>query len=175
MQFFKFTPDINKFECIAPASPADDKAIQRIFEVQPLAKKWKPPSVRRDSRFKAGDFPSFEGPIPVFSERAWIGLQPLIDSAVEALPIKHPSGDKYFAIHVLDVVDALDRKKSAVKLYADGGVMRVVNYCFKSKPLKGKQIFRIPESVYLEVLVSETFKKRVEELKLKGILFQPLP
>jgi hypothetical protein len=175
MQFFKFTPDINKFECIAPASPADDKAIQRIFEAQPLAKKWKPPSVRRDSRFKPGDFPSFEGPIPVFSERAWIGLQPLIESAVEALPIKHPSGDKYFAIHVLDVVDALDRRKSPVELFPNGKVMEVVHYCFKAKLLKSKHMIRIPESIYLEVLVSDTFKKRVEELKLKGALFQPLP
>ena len=175
MQFFRLAPDSNKYECIAPNSPADERAFNRIYKGKPLAKGWKPPSVRRDSRFRPGDFPSLYGPVPIFSERAWIGLQPLIEGAVEGLPIKHPSGDNYFAIHVLDVVDALDRKKSAVKLYADGGVMRVVNYCFKSKPLKGKQIFRIPESVYLEVLVSETFKKRVEELKLKGVLFKPLP
>ena len=80
------------------------------------------------------------------------------------MPIKHPSGDNYFAIHVLDVVDALDRKKSPVELFPNGKVMSVEHYCFKTKLLKSKHIFRIPESLYLDALVSDIFKKRVEEL-----------
>jgi hypothetical protein len=43
---------------------------------------------------------------PLFSQRAWDALRPLIGAEVEALPSLHPRGAHY-AINVLDVADCL--------------------------------------------------------------------
>jgi hypothetical protein len=176
---YQYIADPDHFECIAPKSRKDEKFCDRFYECKPMGKGWKPFAVRRDSKMKVGDFPSLYGFLPVFSQRAWESLRSLIENAVEALPFKHPSGDAYYAINVLDVVDALDLKKSQPVFYATGQVMRVKEHWFKERLVKGKHMFKVPETSGTEVFVSVQFKSVVEEAKLKGLRFAqvypPLP
>ncbi len=171
MTVYEYIADSDKFDCLTLKSTRDEKVADKFAEGKPLAPSWRPIAVVSEPRpKKAGDFPSLFGYMPVFSQRAWDGLRPLISTAVEALPIKHPSGEPYFAINVVAVVDALDLKKSKVVRYPTGQVMAIEEYVFMPKKLAGHHLFKIPESKGREVLLSEEFRQRVAELKLKGLL-----
>ncbi len=142
---------------------------------KPLARSWGPPSVGVDEH--AGrwpDFPSLLLSIPVFSARAWGVLRPLVGASVEALPLDCPAGPSYFAINVLDHVEALDHDRSAIVRFTDGGIMMVDSYAFKPGLLNGKHMFKLPETATIEVLVSGDFKELVERHRLTGLLFKEL-
>ncbi len=142
---------------------------------KPLARSWRPPRVGVDEH--AGrwpDFPSLLLSIPVFSARAWETLRPLVGASVEALPLDCPAGPSYFAINVLDHVEALDHDRSEVERFDDGRVMAVDFYAFKPGLLRGKHVFKLPETARIEVLVSNDFKELVEKHCLTGLIFKEL-
>lgn len=148
---YRYAPDPNRFEALEPKSPKDLRTSNRFYKSKPMAKNWKPFEVKRWAG-RVGDFPSLYGFIPVFSQRAWDVLGPLLADVVEALPIKHPSGKAYYAINVLQVVDCLDRKRSQLEFSSSGKVMGVEKYVFDPKRLPPFHMFKIPESSDLEVL-----------------------
>ena len=173
MRVYRYVADSDKYECIAPMSATDRKITERFFECRPLFETWKSISVSCDATMGgAGDFPSLYGNIPVFSYRAWEALRPLIENFVEALPIKYPSGQLYYAINVLNIIDVLDRDRAELKLFPNGKVMRVARYSFNDGALRGQHVFKIPDTSGIELFVSSEFKKCVELQKLKGLIFQ---
>lgn len=145
-----------------------------------LIGKWTPIPVRNlfkedEGEFPktAGDFPSLSGSIPVVSEKAWQILSAYIKNEVEALPLITKTGS-YFALNVLDIVDGLDKEKSEISYRSSGRVSRVFKYVFHEEKIKGKYMFKIPETKGLEVYVSEEFKKLIEENNLKGLDFSKI-
>jgi hypothetical protein len=184
VNLYRYVADSDKYDSL------DDEG-DWIWEAKPLAKSWKPARVAYyTNKGKCGDFISLTGPVPVFGERAWEVLRPLIGESVEALPLicdrkivaprygdikKVPAGPfgPFCAIHVLKVVDCLDRKKSGISEDEDT-VYFVPKYVFRPHRWKGEAIFKLPETQGLEVLVSDEFKNVVKENNLKGLEFVKL-
>ena len=139
-----------------------------------LLENWEPFPVREKMKGMPSDFPALNGPIPAFSEKAWLKLNPYIGNTVEALKLITEHGT-YYAINVLDIVDALDHTNSEISFNsASGRVSRIKKYVFDKEKIKGKYLFKIPETKGLEVYVSEEFKKIIEAEKLEGLDFKKL-
>lgn len=84
------------------------------------------------------DFPKFWGRsmVPVLSEQALHVVHDLIKDKAEALPLKHPE-HKYFAIHVLNVVDALDYDRMEFKrVLQSGRKSGIKKYAFSPRKSK---------------------------------------
>ena len=66
-----------------------DRETDRLFDEfgKSQGQTWRPLHVEVYSVGQAGDFPSLRRDVPIFSERAWQTLRPLIESSVEALPL----------------------------------------------------------------------------------------
>ncbi len=169
MKIYRYVPDVDEYDCLDNVGDwsAFDQGVR-------LAPHWRPTRVAVDARAgRSGDFPSLLGAIPVLSARAWKALQGLIGERVEALPLDCAAGP-YFAINVLDHIDALDYPRSEVERFDDGGVMAIDSYAFKPKVLQGRHIFKLPETAPAETLVSGELKALVEKHKLKGLRFDEL-
>ncbi|SDC80459.1 hypothetical protein SAMN04488112_11710 [Melghirimyces thermohalophilus] len=127
------------------------------------------------SEGQQSDFPQFWGDVtlPVFSKHALHAVHDLIKDQVEALPLKH-SEHQYFAIHVLNVVDALDYDKIEVKrMLRSGRRSGIKKYSFYPEKIKGQHIFKVylDDRVQSDVLVSDEFKERVTSSSLVGYKF----
>jgi len=181
MNVYRIKPNSDTFERIY--ARVEDRDLLFFSSAQPLSAKWIPLPVLPDDRLLEnvmdepvpinGDFPSLYGPTPVFSERAWESLYSLVNGSVEALPLIYPSGETYFAINVLDVVDCLDLTKTKLtRNDVTGRVSSIQEYHFRPHLLTGKHMFKLPETKALEVLVSEEFKQAVEANGLKGLIFR---
>ena len=141
-----------------------------------LINSWKPIPVRnffgeKEGLFlnKISDFPSLRD--PVLSEKAWKVFEPYIKHYVEPLPLITPEG-KYFALNILNIIDALDKEKSEVSYNrVTNRVSRILKHVFHTDKIEGQLIFKVPETLGLGVYVSEEFKKIVEDNNLKGLDF----
>ena len=171
---YRYIADSNKYECISVAR--DQRGLLEAFcDCKSLADWWKPIPVQVDSSVCGpGDFPSLDCHAPVFSERAWVALSPLIGHAAQALPLIYPDDQVYFVLNVLELVDCLDQSESVIDRYSDGRISHVEKYVFIFERLKGKDFFKIPETAGLEVLVSDRFIGAVESNGLKGLIFKKL-
>ena len=172
MSIYRLIQDSDRYDSLLVAN-RDDGSIFDQFGESPLLPSWRPVVVNLFSVGQSGDFPSLRRDVPVFSERAWQALRPLIDSHVEALLLAGTT-DPYFAIHVTDIADCLDHSRSEIKRLPSGGVMRVLDYKFNLECLGDRSIFKLPETVIQEVLVSEKFKMVVKRNRLKGLIFRKI-
>src|SRR5262245_16412532 len=89
MNVYCYYEDVNKYQSLA-ALDAQTQHVFRGFTAQPFGASWKPmPVALNDSEGKLGDFCNLTGAfgVPVFSEKAWTVLEPLIGESVEALPL----------------------------------------------------------------------------------------
>ena len=164
MKIYKYRPDSDTYNSLHNLGD-----FSAFYVTKPLASGWEPPYREEDRTVgKVGDFPSLIGGVPVFSLRAWEVLRPLIDNTVEALPLE-TDGGRYYMIHVLDHVEALDYSRAEVTRFSEGGVMYVDSYAFKPGLLRGKHMFKLPETARSDVYVSETFKSLVEKAGLEGL------
>jgi hypothetical protein len=168
MAVYKMVPDTDKYHRLV-LGESGQRIVNR-FLGRSLKKRWKPLSVSIYKSKKWGDFPRLESHVPVFSDKALKILEPLIADSIEALPLISDS-KRFFAVHVLDLVDCLDYERSEVKRFPEGNIMRIGWYVFKKGCIDGKHIFRIREAPLKDVLVSEEFKRVVEESKLEGVDF----
>ena len=140
---------------------------------KPISSPWQPITIEANtSRGPLSDFPLCPMGPPIFSQKAWDALQPLISDAVEALPVTTPFGI-YFAMNVLDVIDCLDYGQSEMSYYPasmDGGLHRIIKCQLNSDLIKHKHIFKIPERM-TQAIVSEDFKRVSENELLNGLSF----
>src|SRR5262245_38153297 len=85
------------------------------FRGRPIAHEWEPPhlEIRNNTQGTrlVGDFPEYDGIIPVFSKRAVEALGDILRANGELLPIHTPEGICY-AFNLLTVIDALDEDRS---------------------------------------------------------------
>jgi hypothetical protein len=155
----------------------NDATFRALLGLSPLAKSWKaiPVEVDKTAGPDPGDFPSFSPyNSPVFSKNAVVLLEPLMTNSVEVLPLGTFDSEEYFAIHVVEEVDALNQEKSKFSI-VDGQRGSVTKFVFHEERLAGKHIFRIPELRLRPPVVSPEFKKAVESHKLRGAKFGKLP
>lgn len=181
MNVYRIIADSDEYEHIY--ADENDRDVLYFNKCHSLIKDWKPRFILPDERLtdnsmnertpKKGDFPSLYRPTPVFSQRAWDILSPLIATFVEPLPLIHPSGEIYFAINVLELVDCLNLTQSKVtRNDASGRISKIHLYRFKRQLLEDKHIFKLPETMGLEVLVSQEFKDLVTVNCLDGLIFE---
>ena len=150
---YKTDPDNYAIELVEDYTDGEWVISSQFNQGQLLASSWHPVEFRADTpRGKVGDFPKPHLNIPVFSEKAWNILSPLIMNDTEALPLIGPDGN-YFAINVFRIVECLDLSRAEVTKRLDGRVAKVVTYCFKPGSLNGFDMFLLPETIGLEVLL----------------------
>lgn len=178
---FRLIADIDRFKWLH--ADREDPRVRRILKLlsQPaqVGRRWKPFPVELQGRTSKG---RIVAPIPdlaevlscpLFSPRAWEALRPLIANSVEPLKLPSPMGD-YLLGHVAHV-NCLDRRKSTIDCLENGAVLGVDEYAIKWPAISKHHIFCLPETFDLEIIVSPEFKACVEESKLQGVIFEPLP
>ena len=174
MAIYRYIADSDKYECISVARE-HRRLLEAFCDGKSLTDTWKPIPVQVDSSVGGpGDFPSLDCHAPVFSERAWLALEPLVGNSAEALPLIYPRDRHYFVINVLDLVNCLDDARSEIVRYSDGGISHVRAYTFAVVRTANKHFFKIPETSGPEVLVSDRFISAVESNGLKGLIFKKL-
>lgn len=109
---------------------------------------------------------------PVFSERAWRVLAPMLGAHVEALPLSHKKW-RYYAVHVLLHENCLDLKKSTVVPHAKNPKLFGVQHPVFLQNFKPQgAMFRIFGDVYGKAYVTEEFVRAVEVNALLGGKFE---
>lgn len=184
MTYYEYDPDSNNFNSlglIENRSGSTDCAyvLTMCRNLNPVADDWVSPQFHgfdEDDVGVEGDFPSYTHyrSIPIFSERAWRVLEPLLRKYVEPLPINHPAGDLYFLIHVINRIDVLDEKRSEfLRNRTTGHIAFITKYAFVEDNIRGYPIFQLSNGGTL--VVTDEFRQIVEENDLKGLLFKALP
>ena len=114
-------------------------------------------------------------PIPTFSERAVQALGDMLSRNGELAPIKMDEAMQYYGFNPTRVVNVVDEEKSNIAYFSDGGLMDIDHYVLRPDVKELPPIFRIPQLVENTTYVSDEFIARVNECKLTGFRFQPLP
>ena len=171
-RYYLITPDSDTYDSLLPSNPKDWSAFDLLIG-KSLAEQWLPVNVQRMKSGKSGDFPSLANHVPVFSIRALQVLGPLLEDSIEALPLAC-KGHSFYAINVLKVLDCLDKDKSEITWLPSGGAMFIDRYVLKKDYIKGQHIFKMVEMVLRRPIVSEMFKKTVEQASLEGLIFEEI-
>ena len=106
--------------------------------------------------------------VPVFAVAAFEALRPVLDGRGEVLPINVTDGPDAVAFNVTRVVAALDEKRSDIRRFSDGRVMRVRRPVFVPDRIENETIFKVstyPRTLY----VTDTFLSAAEGIGLKGM------
>lgn len=195
MNYYRYEPDADRFAGVNipsgevachPVLARQAQKLKRSADVADihytdvsLAEDWKPPKALGfdDNPTREGDFPSLSNfnEVPVFSQRAWDALQPLIGAFCEALPIHHYSGKPFVLVHVMTTIDCLDVEQSSVERSSDGRICDVDEYAFHEEMLANVHIFKLPPESGGELIVDDVFRQAVQAARLKGLDFRPLP
>ncbi|MBA4494011.1 imm11 family protein [Paenactinomyces guangxiensis] len=156
-----------------------DKDYEQYFKdkfntTNPLLEIWGDVKVFTLDEGESSDCPYFWGysAAPVFSERALGLTKDFLRGKAETLPLVHPV-NKYFAIHVLNTIDAIDYDRAVIRQLETGLRVGMDKYAFIPEKIEGQHIFRIyiDDRVRSMVFVSDEFKKLVESNKLVGFEF----
>ncbi len=182
--FWDVLEDANQYRVFrTELSAAENLALMDLFEqADPLLPQWQPMRLilfeetgkyRKKERLKSiADF--MDAKIaPVVSPGAKMLIEPLVSGQVEFLPFETPVGP-YYGLHV-QYVDCLDTSRIKAKYFADGRIMRVLEYAFHWDRLENIHIFRLPELGLSRLFVSDEFKQLVETHGLTGLEFYPVP
>jgi hypothetical protein len=150
------------------------------FDGTPTADKWVAPAVYiLEPKLKIGHFPSlFSKAALVVDEVALESLRGLLEMSGELLPLPHE--DKlYHVVNVTGCFNVLDARHT--KWRYEKGRPPIDKYVFHRKRLTQTPLFKIPETCRSELLTCEgiddpehEFKGRVEQLGLKGLIFEEL-
>lgn len=138
---------------------------------------WRPVIVERaaadDSQFGLrSDFPWLGGHVLVFTNKAYVALQSILEESGTLLPILTIDGEELLALDS-QIIDALNYEESNVE-YIPGTdrIMYVKDEVFNLNCLANIEIFRLPHrgsSTY----VSQKFVDLVNENALVGLSFEP--
>lgn len=110
----------------------DNEHFDKFNKLNTLADKWSDVEVYTLTKGRKSDFPIFWGhgyPIPVISERAMNLFQDFFVDEVEFLPFIHPD-HKYYAVHVLNVIHAINYDNFIFKELSPGRPISIKRYSF---------------------------------------------
>jgi hypothetical protein len=171
MAIYKLGADPDAFDSLVLRNPTDWDLLRDVKGRRLPAL----PSRLRVAPHKAGsrgDFPYFASHIPVFGPRAWPVVEPMTHGCAQVFTLVAPGAD-YVALNVYVVPDSLDLTASSYTRTPSGYVQTIKRYVFKPGTIEGKDIFKVQESVVVDVLVSERFRETVEGAGLRGFVFTP--
>ncbi|MGG5757918.1 imm11 family protein [Bacillus toyonensis] len=123
------------------------------------------------------DCPIFWGKsgVQIISEKAKGVLEPLVGNNVEFLPLIHKTtNEKYYAIHVLRVLDALDINNTIFEKISSGLIIGCEKFVFIPSVVQNEMFFKlyINGNIYPNyILVSDEFRNAALESDLKGFEF----
>lgn len=143
------------------------------FAGEPMKEWWVPVKLLTYKKGRYKDFPYFRNGSPVFTKKTFDTLYTLICDYVEFLPILHDELELKL-INVINVVKAVDYSRSKIRSMSDGTFTGFYSICFLEEAVKGHPIFKIPEYPRSRVFVSDEFRKRVLDAKLKGFDFEEI-
>lgn len=145
-----------------------------FFEGQSIADIWGKRYYRRDHDFDLGDFcDSMETGLLLLRRTAVDKLTSHL-GPIEILPISCDFGD-YCVLNIMTTLDCVDMRMSKYdSLHLSKATLYFFdNYFFLEEAIGNSEIFRTvqePEQIF----VTDSFVKRVEELKLTGLSFRKL-
>ena len=96
---------------------------------------------------------------------------------IEFVPVFISCGDlsfDYYALHVLNIVDALDREKSKFSGIKYGMVAGITHLVLNYSMVAHEDIFFLKDTFCSLLVVSEKVRKRIMESELQGMEFVPL-
>ena len=140
--------------------------------------RWQPLLVKKKSPKKDADIMDLSPYLSmVVTKRAKDIFEPLFGDKVEFLPLINPEGNLY-VVNVLNVIDALDVKKSRAKVYyhedengESTDKIKLVSFyepsVFKKSLIEKEYLFRIPYNY--RILFTENFKNLCYEHKIEGM------
>lgn len=142
---------------------------------------WVPLPVRRNYSVKGnmtkplGDRVGIDARVDpmVLSRRALDVLLPHIGTLGQVLPLAFDEAE-YAFFNITNVVDALDKAKSELKYFSDGGFHRVLRYAFKPEALRDQLLFKIPQQAGGFAFVTDRFVEIVKAAGLTGFGFKLL-
>jgi hypothetical protein len=167
-QYYHYFPDTDSFDSLIISSRVE----AALDTGRPIERPWRIPTLRSFRVGRQGDFPGIGLSAVALSERAWRELRDLSGESAEPLPVR-TGGAKYIALNVF-AVDALNERRSRIARTQSGLIISVQRYCLWPEILAGRHIFKLPQTAQNEVLVSDSFRSRVEEIGLTGLVFRRL-
>jgi hypothetical protein len=183
MKIWKIEQDTNKYQsiCLKDKSIIPLTIAEQFRSGEELHSSWKPLEVEwfidEENRKKmlVGDFPILLGPVPpVFSKKAIDVLNKLISPHIEILGLQGITNE-YYLINVMEVINCLDYENSLIRRFKSSGRIKGIDrYAFNENLLEGIHIFRIPETLLIEIFVSEQFRQLYEDNQLEGLLFSKI-
>jgi hypothetical protein len=180
MNVFRLKADANRYQNLCLKSEEDWDLLDGEFCGTQFNKRFTRLAVKilkkspRGKKLLKGDFPSMAAHLAVFSATAATALGPILQGNGELIPIPC-EGQNLVGFNVLKIVDALDLDHSKLQLFpSTGRIMRVIDYEFYSEKMGELTIFKIPQTIRSEILVTDRFVEVAEANKLRGFKFDEL-
>ena len=140
------------------------------FKGKSLEEKWKPLEMKKIDDIEMKDALDLSFQVPVVSKNAAKLLRDDLTGDVEFLEM-NVENNKYYAMNIVNVIDALDEEKSVFDTLPGGIRFFFEKYAFLKDKIKNQKIFKIKEEKRSKVFVTEEFKNKVEKENLKGFDF----
>ena len=123
-----------------------------------------------------GNFSSLSGLITCDAV-AREALEPLVGQMVEFLPLDclDKPQQTLWLLNVLNVAECLDYERSEFTYWENEAIKAVRHYAFQAGCLDGQHIFRLPLFNYVEIYVSDEFKRLTEQHGLTGLYWRLAP
>ncbi|MED2840294.1 hypothetical protein P4255_22825 [Bacillus wiedmannii] len=142
-----------------------------------LSDSWTPQFIEVTDEGKSSDSPIFWGKsgVQIISEKAKNVLEPIVGDTIEFLPLIHKqTNKKYYAMHVLRVLEALDTNKTIFDKLSSGLIIGCKKFVFIPYVVQDEPIFKLKINGKVHpnyLLVSDQFKNAIVESELKGFQF----
>jgi hypothetical protein len=180
MRIFRLVHDSNSFQFLLPQRERDGEFLY-TFDGNSRINGWQPPLMKcyKKRGLKKGSFYQFSGGVIIVDQLTLdiLGREDF-DKVGEILPLEC-EGSLFHLVNITRVVDCLDMLGSEW----EGGEPdegELVHYSFDVEKLTADGLFKIPQTSLTEILLAEsvqsatTFRSRVEQFNLKGILFEEI-
>jgi hypothetical protein len=162
------------YEWLLPAHESDFERLR--FDGQPRASGWVPVEMKRLTASERGrplvpaDFYACSGgDMLVFGDHAREVIGPTLEQYGELLPLSC-EGRRFWTLNVTSFVDALDEGASlVVRASETGRLLMVRRHAFKAAPLRGAELFKLPQTPRGLIYATESFAERLRESKLVGL------
>lgn len=173
MDLYYYMPDSENFQFPIFENEADWNIVTYQFDGRSLKDVWQPISMHLARSGKPTSFPGLSMRVPAVTYHAWEVLKPYIRHEVEALPLDCKD-EPIFALNVINLADCLDVSRSQLEFFNDSSIMEVKEYAFREHCIDDFYLFVIKELPLSGLLVTDRFRKIVEENGLVGLNFLPI-
>jgi hypothetical protein len=148
-----------------------------LYDARALLQTWRPMPVTLHKGEQVADFVYFTAGGWAIRPTVRLALEPVLNGAVEYLPLACNTGEKFFSLHPLQLAD-LGPNSDVNCNRVSGNITVIRKYSFKSEELAGMVCFRVrhpvgssagPEAGCSDVLVSPQVKSCIELHSFRGV------